>query len=70
MSHTSTLSPNHIKHSVAAEIHDSILCACRYERVEAQARNQGRRQRAQLLVDFEQLVSQDEIDDPTIFPEW
>ena len=38
--------------------------------MEAQARNQGLRQRAQLLVDFELLISQDEIEDETIFPEW
>jgi hypothetical protein len=39
--------------------------------VEAQSRYERLRQRAQLLVDFEKLdLSQDEIDDPTIFPEW
>ena len=51
-------------------LNQSFVFCCRYERVEAQARNQGLRQRAQLLVDFELLISQDEIEDETIFPEW
>lgn len=41
-----------------------------YERVEGQAKNEGRRQRAELLVDFEMLLSPAERKNITMFPEW